>query len=178
MHMNKTTLLLGTASGILLLLGTLLPGVGTDGSNANQGENLAYLMVLLSAVGAIVAMVLAARKNREIKFGRIILTGLATALVTTVVYYVGSVVYFKWIASPDFLENMGKAYTERKALDIPDAAKRAEYLASADKDLAIYSNPFLYPLIQAVLVFITCLMPVAVCGYIIFRINSRRKPVK
>jgi len=176
--MNKTTLLLGTASGILLLLGTLLPGAGTDGSTANQGENLAYLMVLLSAIGAIVAMVFAARKNREIKFGKLIITGLATALVTTVVYYVGNVIYFKWIAAPDFLENMGRAYTEKKALGIPEGPKRVEYLASADKDLAVYSNPFLYALIQSVLVFMTCLMPVAICGYIIFRINTRRKLVK
>lgn len=172
--MNKLTLSLGTVSGLLILVGSLGPVLGSDGSSGEvPGGSLGYLMVLLAAVGAIVAMVIVARRTQEPKFGALVKTGLATAFVTALVYFVGSVVFYAWV-SPDFLENLREAHIREKALTIADEAKRLQYLSEAHADKSTYANAFTYSGIQAVIAFMMCLMPVAVCAYVIFRFKSRR----
>lgn len=172
--MNKLTLSLGTVSGLLILVGSLGPVLGSDGSSGEvPGGSLGYLMVLLAAVGAIVAMVIVARRTQEPKFGALVKTGLATAFVTALVYFVGSVVFYAWV-SPDFLANLREAHIREKALTIADEAKRLQYLNEAHADKSTYANAFTYSGIQAVIAFMMCLMPVAVCAYVIFRFKSRR----
>ena len=173
--MKNVTWPLGLISGILLLVGSLGPVIGTDGSAGEvQGASLGYLMVLLAAIGAIVAMVIVARKNAEVRFIQLIKTGLLTALITTLVYYVGSVIFYKWV-SPDFLANLREAHIQKKALTILDVAKRTEYVQSAEADKSKYVNAFTYSAIQSIIVFMMCLMPVAICGYVLFRLRGRKK---
>lgn len=180
--MNKITISLGTLSGLLLLAGFLGPLAGTDFSHLspedyNQGESLGYGVMLLAAAGAIVAMVVVSRRNAEAGFGQLIKTGLATAVVTTLVFYVGNVIFYRWIA-PDFLGHFMDAFAVNKAKTITDEAKRAAYLAGMESDKTLYTNPFLYSGIMAGTVFMICLMPVAVFGYILFRIRNRRRTVQ
>ncbi len=64
--MKKTIWILGAVSDVLVLAGSLGPLIGTDGTaGGSQANSLAYLMMLLAAIGSIVAMVIVARKNRE-----------------------------------------------------------------------------------------------------------------
>lgn len=177
--MKKTIWLLGAASGILVSAGSLGPLLGSDGSEGEaQGAGLGYLMMLLVAIGALVAMAIQARKQPEAKFGQLIKTGLGTALVTALVYFVCSVVFYTLLMPPDFLETLREAHIQKKAFTIADEAKRAEFLTKTQGDESVYGNPFVYSALQAVMAFMLCLMPVAICGYIIFRIKGRAKPAK
>lgn len=177
--MKKTIWILGAVSGVLVLAGSLGPLIGTDGTaGGSQANSLAYLMMLLAAIGSIVAMVIVARKNREAKFGQLIKTGILTALVTTAVYFIGSVIFYQWIMPSGFLENLNDAYIQEKALKFTDEAKRTAYIRSAEADKGIYTNPVAYSAIQALFIFMMCLAPVAVCGYVIFRVKGRPKPAK
>lgn len=175
--MKNTTWLLGGISGLLVSAGSLGPMLGTDGSSGEaQGSGLGFLMMLLVAIGALVAMVLFVRKNPDAKFGQLIKTGLGTALVTTLVYYVCSVVFYQWVMPADFLENLREAHIQKKALTIADEAKRAAFIAKTQSNEGVYGNPFVYSAMQAIVAFMMCLAPIAVCGYVIFRVKGRRQP--
>lgn len=177
--MKNTTWILGIASGLLVSVGSLGPLLGTDGSAGEaQGSGLGYLMMLLVAIGAIVAMVITARKQPDAKFGQLIKTGLATALVTALVYYVCSVAFYQWVMPEGFLEALREAHIQKKAMAIADETKRAAFLAKTQTNEGPYGNPFVYSAMQAVVAFMLCLMPVAICGYVIFRLKSRRQAAK
>lgn len=180
--MNKTNTLLGVATGLLLAIGFLAPltqinFAEMNGENYNQGESLGYGVMLLSALGALVAMIVQARRETEVKFAGLIKTGLFTAFITTIVFYVCNVLFYS-VIQPGFLSDFMEAFIRSKSETIPDEAKRLEYINSMEKDKGLYTNSFIYSGIMAITVFMISLMPVAVCGYVIFRVSRRKKAQK
>lgn len=176
--MNKTTIPLGITAGLALSIAMLYPISGNDFSHAGE-ESTGYAEMLTASVGAIIAMIIVVRKNPEVKFGQYIKQGVFTSLITVLVLYIASVVYFKFI-NPTYLGNYVDAIHQKRALKITDATKKAEFWADAEKYRNVYINPFLYSLITSISTFMLSLMPIAICGYIIFRVNRwrARKTVK
>lgn len=177
--MNKINITLGAATGLLLSLGFLGPLLNFDFSQADSvaGEQPGYGLMLLSSAGALVAMYFAKRKNPDMPFTGLIKQGLITSAVTTVVFYAANVLFYT-VIKPDFLVQFFDAFIAQKAERFSDAAKKAEYLASAEKDKNLYTNPFIYAGIMAVTVFFISLMPIAVFGYLMFRFGMRKKMMK
>jgi hypothetical protein len=175
-HMNRTNLIIGFVSGLLLSLGFLGPLIHFDFSQADsaQGEQLGYGLMLLSSAGALTAMFFGRRKNPEIGFTALIKQGLFTLVITVLVFYTANVLFYS-VIRPDFLSQFYDAFALQKAERIPDAAKKAEYLAGMEKDRHLYTNAFLYGGIMAATVFFISLMPIAIFGYLIFRLSRRKK---
>ncbi len=174
--MKKINITLGSATGLLLSLGFLGPLINFDFSQADSvtGEQLGYGLMLLSSAGALVAMYMAKRRNAELSFTALIKQGLITSVITTLVFYAANVLFYT-VIKPDFLVQFFDAFITQKAERFSDAVKKAEYLASSEKDKNIYTNPFVYAGIMAATVFFISLMPIAVFGYLMFRLGMRKK---
>ena len=179
--MNRITISLGILAGLILSLAYLLPLAGTDFANIpadkQVGDGLGYGIMLISASGAVVAMVISSRMNKLLTFGQLVKTGLLTAVVTTAVFYIANIIFYEFI-EPDFLNNYLNHVIQRKAATMTDEVKKAEYLANSQKDTGLYTNSYLYAAIMSATVFMICLMPVAICGYILFRLGKRKNLVK
>ena len=167
--MNKIIIPLGVVSGLALSVAMLYPLTMNDFSHAGE-ESTGYIEMLLASSGAIIAMIIISRKNAEIKFSKLIKYGVITSLITVLVLFVANVIYLK-IINPGYLNDYVNALTQKKAATITDAAKKAEFIASAEKDKYLYTNPSLYSFIIALTRFMISLMPIAICGYILFRVN-------
>ena len=174
--MNKRTLFIGVISGLLLSLGFLGPLVNFDFAEADsaQGEQLGYGLMMLSSLGALTAMFFTRRKNPETGFTALIKQGLFTLVITTLIFYAANVLFYS-VIKPDFLAQFYDAFAVQKAERITDAAKKAEYLSSMEKDRYLYTNSFLYGGIMSATVFFISLMPIAIFGYLIFRLGRRKK---
>ena len=175
------TISLGILAGLILSFAYLLPLAGTDfaslPTDKQVGDGLGYGIMLISASGAVIAMALSYRMNKQLTFGQLVKTGLLTAVVTTAVFYIVNIVFYEFI-EPDFLNNYLNHVIQRKAATITDEVKKAEYLANSQKDSGLYTNSYLYAAIMSATVFMICLMPVAICGYVLFRLGKRKNLVK
>lgn len=174
--MNKINISLGIVTGVIVAMIMLTPLATVDFSKLDQ-VSAGYLERFLASVGGVVAMILAYRQSSEFKFGQIIKTGVLTCAITATTLFVLMVVYFKAI-NPEYITNHLNALTLQRVATITDEAKKAQEIASIEKNMATYTNPYIYSLSTVLPTFLVSLMPVAICGYILFRIYRVKKAMK
>lgn len=171
--MNKITLPLGIATGLAISAAMLYQLSALDVITPEQGS-AGYLERILASAGGVIAMIVTARKHPDIGFGKLIKIGLATCGITALVILLCSIIYFKWI-NPTYIGDYLNVLTEQRLAHITDEAQRAETIASTEKNRAIYTNPFIYSFIITISTFLISLMPIAISGYLTFRINRAVK---
>lgn len=174
--MNKTNISLGIAAGILVSMIMLIPLGSVDFSKVNE-QSTGYIEYFLASAGGIMAMVLVYRQIPEFKFAQIIKAGVATSAITALTLFVAMVIYFKAI-NPEYLSNHITSVTMQRAAAMTDEAKKAAYIADMQHDMNTYTNPFIYSLFIVIPTFMISLMPIAIFGYILFRIYRVKKAIK
>lgn len=171
--MNKIIFPLGILSGLVLLSAVIGPALILEDAQTGA-ENLGYGIMLLASAGAVVAMILISRKYPETKFGQLVKAGVLTAAIGVGIFFIGNIVFYT-IVEPDYLVKANEKFVVENLAKISDETQKAAYSERMENQKATYTNPFIYSGIMSVTMFMICLMPVAVCGYALFRIGNLRK---
>ena len=134
----------GIISG-LLLVGLTWAGelfFGLDPENFGSQEIYGYASMVLG----LSVIFFGVRRHRDeleggmISFGQAFRIGILTDLVTSFIYFIYMMIYFRWI-SPEFMQVYSEFYRENIANSGLPADEIARQLAEMDANMGLYLDP-------------------------------------
>jgi hypothetical protein len=134
----------GIISGLLLVVftwaGELIFGLNPENFNKQEIYGYASMILGLSVIFFGVRRYRDELEGGSIGFAKAFKVGVLTDLVTSVIYFIYMMIYYRWI-SPDFMQIYSEFYREKIATSGLPADEIARQLADMDANMALYMNP-------------------------------------
>lgn len=153
----KLVLRYGLICGLLLVVFTAAGHAvfGVDPRNFDRQEIYGYASMLLG-LSVIFFAVHRYRErigNGSLSFAKGLQVGVLTALISATIYFVYSMVYFRWVA-PEFMSVYSEFYRDKISESNLPAAQISRQLAELDANMPLYLSPSFQSVVMFATVFL------------------------
>ena len=147
----------GTISGLLLVVftwaGDLFFGLNPETFDTQEVYGYGSMVLGLSVIFFGMRRYRDELEGGTISFGKAFKIGLLTDLVTSSIFFIYMMIYFRWI-QPDFMQTYFDFFREKISNSSLPADEISRQLADLDANLALYMDPNFNSILMFVTVFL------------------------